>query len=310
MLTFTAIVLISILILSIIVLRMDAKSRQVDHHLAAAMGPDIAPQLAPVVRLRQDRNGRLYYLLRTVLRYVPDAPSNWPTSYMILIGIVTALVTTGIAYLMFPLWLASIEGVVTACLFVRTLFGWQQHRYADKLMRQLPDTIELTVSAVRAGLPVAEAFRAVAREMPAPTREQFVTVVTEMALGRSVEQALLGVYQRSNVAEYAMFSVTLAVQMRSGGRLAETLQILGDAIRERVALAGRAKALASESRLASRVMASLPFLAGTALYFENPSSMDALFTDSRGQMMLGVAITMLSLGVLTMRRMIRKGTTV
>ena len=51
-----------------------------------------------------------------------------------------------------------------------------------------------------------------------------------------------------------MFAVTLAVQMKSGGSLAETLQTLGDTVRQRVALAARAKALAGEVIFSSRAL--------------------------------------------------------
>ena len=132
---------------------------------------------------------------------------------------------------------------------MRALFGWDQHRYAERLLRQLPDTMELITSAVRAGLPVDEACRAVAREMQAPTRDQFSLMLDDMSLGRLPEEALRGVFDRTQVQEYAIFSVTLGVANKSGGRLAETLQTLGDTVRERVALAGRA----SSRRLLARL---------------------------------------------------------
>src|SRR5436189_140356 len=98
------------------------------------------------------------------------------------------------------------------------------HRLANQLFRQLPDTIELVTSTVRAGLPVNEAFRTIAREMPQPTAGQFAIVCSELSLGRPPEEAIEAVYRRTLVAEYAMFAVTLAVQLKSGGSLAETLQ--------------------------------------------------------------------------------------
>ena len=104
---------------------------------------------------------------------------------------------------------------------------------------QLPDTVQLVVSATRAGLPVYEAFRAIADEMPSPTRDEFVRVNNEMALGVAAEDALLSMHQRTGVTEYAIFAVTIGVQARSGGRLAETIQNLAETVRERLAIAAR-----------------------------------------------------------------------
>jgi tight adherence protein B len=166
------------------------------------------------------------------------------------------------------------------------------------------------VSAVRAGLPVRQAFGTVESEMLSPTRDQFALVRHELDLGRNPEEALLAVYERTHVEEYAIFSVTLAVQSKSGGQLAETLQTLCETIRKRVILAGRARALASESNLAAKVLASIPFIAGIAMYLERRENMEVLFYDPRGQMLLAVGITTLVMGILTMRYMIRKATTV
>ncbi len=286
------VVLAAILCAGAIVLRLGGRERRVERQLAVALGEGpIEAKPAASILIRTNRGARFANMLRVVMRYTPGAPYNWPIQYVLLISAAIGGGAVLIGNLMFPLWLAMLDGPVSACLFIRALYGWKQRRYADRILRQLPDTIELTVSAVRAGLPVLEAFHAVNREMPDPTREQFAMVIDEIAMGRTIEEALRGVFHRSHVPEYAMFSVTLAVQMKSGGRLAETLQILGDAIRERVALAGRAKALTGEARLAAWVMASLPFLAGTALYFEVPSSITGLFDDDRGRMLLALAIT-------------------
>jgi tight adherence protein B len=146
--------------------------------------------------------------------------------------------------------------------------------------------------------------------MPNPTGEQFVLVTQELSLGRSPEEALRTIYERTQIDEYAMFAVTLAVQSKAGGGLAETLQILGDTVRERVALAGRAKALSSETKLSAKVLGSIPFIAGILLSVIRPGAITPLFHDPRGQKLFVVGVISLSLGIVTMQRMIRKGTSI
>lgn len=308
-----AIILLLVAILGggVWVLRLDARNRRVNQQVATAIGSADAPVASPVLTyVRKDRSGWHYRLARLLLKYDPGAHRYLPMWLTILIGVVAGLAAGFVSQLLVPMWVAGPEAVFVGGFVVRNLLGWQQARYGDRLLRQMPDTIEIITSAVKAGWPVNEAFRAVSREMPTPTREQFAVVVSEMDLGQRVQDALHGIYERSRVSEYAMLSVTLAVQASSGGRLAETLQTLGDAIRERVALAGRAKALASESHLASKVMSSLPFIVAGMLYALNPSFMDMMFTDHRGRSLLAVAIIMLTIGIVSMRRMIKKGTTV
>ena len=305
-----ALTLIGIMVLCVLALREDAKQKRVNRQLAVILPatPSNEPQDRSV-RLQQ-RQPSWDRFLRVLLNYKRDAPRLWPTKRVILFGCAAGFASLVAGRLMMPLWLVPFDAILTSLFVMRALFGWQQRSYANKLLRQLPDTMELITSAVKAGLPVAESFRAVAREMPIPTSEQFALVVDEMGLGRPVEEGLRSVYRRTQVEEYAIFSVTLAVQSRAGGRLAETLQTLADTIRGRVALAGRANALAAEAKLSARVLICIPFVAGLALYLERPESLDPLFHDHVGRMLFVFGLISLFLGIITMRRMIRKGTTV
>jgi tight adherence protein B len=131
-----------------------------------------------------------------------------------------------------------------------------------------------------------------------------------MAMGRSPEEAVEGIYQRTQVAEYAMFAVTLAVQLKSGGSLAETLQILADTVTQRVALAARAKALAGEVIFSSRALSCAPLLIGGILYKANPASIDLLFTDPTGNMLLAYAIGSVVIGHFVIRWMIQRETSI
>ena len=199
-------------------------------------------------------------------------------------------------------------GIVTGVLTVRTVFNWERRRYGLRLRNQMPDMIELLASSVRAGLPVSEAFRAVARELPAPTRGEFDRIAREMALGASAEVALMDLFRRSEVAEYAIFAVTLGVQSRSGGRLAETVQLLAETIRQRIALASRASALAAEAKLSAYVLSVLPFIGAGAMALTQKGFLDPLFHDPRGKRLLVIGGTLLLLGQLTMRKMINSAT--
>jgi tight adherence protein B len=300
--------------LCLIILRQDSRQRRVDHQIVVALTTDHAAVVTKTAPVLLKRHSRRDYLLHILMNYRSDAPRLWPAIYTVAAGIgvmlLTIIVGGIVGSMILPWWAPVTGGIIDGCLVMRMLFTWQQRRYKDQLLRQLPDVIEMIVSAVRAGLPISETFHIVARETANPTREQFALVTQALSLGRSPEEAIRTIYERTNVEEYAIFSVTLAVQSKAGGRLAETLGILGDTIRERVALAGRAKALASETQLSARVLSAIPFIAGIALYTLRPDAINPLFDDPRGQRLLALGLISVTLGIITMRRMIRKGTTV
>jgi tight adherence protein B len=188
----------------------------------------------------------------------------------------------------------------------QALFRLLHARHADKLYRQLPDTLSMIVRSVRAGIPLQEALRGVARESMEPTAKLFARVSDQMAIGIRLEDALREGAARSGVAEYGFFAVALALQAQTGGSLAETLENLADVIRKRVALRQRAIALASEARTSAYVLAALPVLTGLALTVLNYPYIRPLFDTPKGNRVLFLAIAMLGTAGATMRFMIKR----
>jgi tight adherence protein B len=139
-------------------------------------------------------------------------------------------------------------------------------------------------------------------------KDEFIRVMNEIALGVSPQDALHAVYRRTKVPEFSIFAVTIGVQTRSGGRLAETIQNLAATVRTRLGMAARAKALAGEARVSAFILGSMPFVAGGALSLIKPGYLDPLFNDPRGHTMLTIAGVGLVLGILTMRTLIGSAT--
>jgi tight adherence protein B len=286
---------------------LDTRQRRFDRQLAIAL-PTAHSASLPSIRRSQAGSGRR--LLQRFVNYSAEIPYGWHPAYVLIAGVIAA---AAIFYannnlLEFSILYVSIAAAIMAIMVVRGLFGWQRRRFANQLFRQIPDTIQLVTSTVRSGLPVNEAFLTVAREMPQPTAGQFAIVCSEVNLGRPAEEAVEAIYRRTQVAEYGMFAVTLAVQMRSGGGLAETLQTLGETVSQRVALAARAKALAAEVIFSSRALAGAPLIIGGILYWINPESVDLLFYDPTGNKLLAYAVASVLAGHFVIRWMIRRET--
>lgn len=302
----TIVVLVLLVCAAAITLWLDARQRRVDRQLAIAL-PTARLVSGPSIR-RQQAGTRGRFLHR-MANYRPETSYAWHPSYVLLAGVIAA---AAVFYANRPLGFSasyvSLAAAIVAIMVVRGLFGWQQRRLANQLFRQLPDTIQMVTSTVRSGLPVNEAFRTIAKEMPQPTAGQFAIVCSELNLGRPPEEAIEAVYQRTRVAEYGMFAVTLGVQLKSGGSLTETLQTLGDTVSQRVALAARAKALAGEVIFSSRALSLSPVIIGGLLYLLNPQSVDLLFSDPTGNMLLAYAIGSVIIGSLVIRWMVKRET--
>ncbi|MHC2463533.1 type II secretion system F family protein [Bradyrhizobium embrapense] len=286
---------------------LDGRQRRMERQIEIALPTSDA---AVPLSIRRAAKVSRWDMLYRLINYRPDIVYLVRPGYVLLAaGLPVAAIIYANGILKFPGEYAGIAAGVVALLTVRGLFGWQQRRFTDLLFRQLPDTVQLVTSTVRSGLPVNEAFRTIAKEMPQPTAGQFAIVCSELSFGRSPEEAVEAVYRRTGVAEYAMFAVTLAVQLKTGGSLAETLQTLGETVRQRVALAQRAKALAGEVIFSSRALTAAPVIVGGLLYMINPPSVDLLLYDPVGHMLLAFVVCSVLSGHFVIRWMIRRETT-
>ncbi|WP_428377988.1 type II secretion system F family protein [Lichenicoccus sp.] len=203
-------------------------------------------------------------------------------------------------------WIALLGVPVLCVVFSRMLFGRFHQRRALTLFKQFPDALAMIVRAVRVGIPISEAVRAVARENEAPTAGEFGRLADQMAIGLPLDEALRSMAERNGLPEYRFFATALTLQGQTGGNLSETLDNLADVIRKRVAARARGYALAAEARTSANVLSALPVLLFIALLFINPSYADMLIDSHAGHMILGLTLILLGGGMFVMRLMIQK----
>ncbi len=181
-----------------------------------------------------------------------------------------------------------------------------QSRNQRRFLDIFPDALDMIVRAVRGGLPVLEAIELAAHEIRAPVAVEFERTLGEIRIGVEMEDALQHAADRIRVPDFRFFVVSLLLQRRTGGSIAETLSNLSAIIRQRKALRMKARALTAEAMASTVVIAIMPFISGVGLFLINRELISILFIDPRGRFMLGVAVVSLLLGVVVMKAMIRK----
>jgi tight adherence protein B len=217
------------------------------------------------------------------------------------------------------IWLAAIiGGVAVGALLGNTLFAvvlgsigavapfmWMKRRQRKRLEAfqvQLPDAIDMLVSAMKAGYSFQAAMNFIGEEMPAPLGPEFARFYDEQRLGLDVRSALLSLQTRVDSMDLKMFVTAVLVQRESGGNLGEVLANISDIMRERFALEGELETLTAESRLSARILATLPLLVFLGMFALNPSFMRPMLLQTAGQVMLGLAAVSVALGYMVMVR--------
>lgn len=199
-----------------------------------------------------------------------------------------------------------VAGIPVAAMVMRGVYNWELGLNRERVFSQIPDAVGLMVRAVRAGLPVGEAVRSVAREMPEPTKSEFQSVLAEVAIGVPLERALWSIHERTKLREYAFLSVVIGLQSQTGGSLAEALDNLGAIVRQRTQMAAKARALASQARASAIILLALPPVGGLLMAFTQEGYIDLLFFDPRGLKMFGIAIALMLIGTLMIRGLLRQ----
>lgn len=225
--------------------------------------------------------------------------------FLISLGVALAVAFICRVTMQLPWFALLATGIVAGVGLPHLVVGWLVARRDARFTALFPEAIDLMVRGLRSGLPVTETIAASGREMGDPVGPEFRRIADSVRLGQTLEDALWDAAKRIDTAEFKFFVISLSVQKETGGNLAETLANLSDILRARRQMRLKIRAMSSEAKASAMILGSLPFLMFGIIYFLSPSYEEVLFTDMRGRIMLGVAVSLMGTGMLVMRKMVR-----
>jgi len=295
--------------------RTERRRRIVRQRLAIATGPGNTP-LEPAVSLRRavvEDEGRGFLFLPKGISGRLDAAfaatgARIGLPHLVVTGMLAPVPVFVLGSMVMRLQPALVVVLATAAaagipiLVLRSA----QSRFRQKFLDQFPDAIDIIVRAVKSGLPVLEAMVVAARELPGPVGDELQRALDEMRIGVDMETALQRMAERIRVPDFRFYAVSVALQRRTGGSLANTLTNLSGVIRGRKEVRQKAGALSAETKASVMVLAILPFVVTGGLWLLNPEFMSVLFLDPRGRFMIGLAFLSLVTGVVMMMFMVKR----
>ena len=184
------------------------------------------------------------------------------------------------------------------------MLGYLKKRRINRYLTELPNAMDVIVRGIKSGLPLNDCLRIIANEAQDPVRSEFRFIIEQQALGISVSDAVLKLYERVPVPESNFFAIVIGIQAKSGGNLSETLGNLSRVLRDRKKMKAKVKAVSSEAKSSASIIGALPFVVGTFVYITTPAYMDILFTTNTGHMVLGGCALWMMVGIGVMKKMI------
>ena len=185
-------------------------------------------------------------------------------------------------------------------------FLWLRRKQKKRLLefeQQLPDAIDMLVSAMKAGYSFQAATQFIGEEMIPPLGPEFARFYDEQRLGVDVRTALVGMQGRLDSLDLKMFVTAVLIQRETGGNLGEVLSNLADLIRQRITMRGQIQTLIAEPKLSARFLAVLPVIVFMVLTLMNPHFFDAMTAEgSIGRVVLTTSAIMVIIGYMIMMK--------
>lgn len=169
---------------------------------------------------------------------------------------------------------------------------------------QLPDTLQVIASALRAGHTLIGALAVVAAEAPEPTRSEMRRVVADEQFGIPLDEAIDRVARRMASTEFEQVAVVAALQREAGGNVAEVLDRVAHAVRQRIELRQLVRSLTAQGRLSRWLLTALPPGLAAIIAVIDPGYLSPLFHKTSGQAVLILAGIMVVIGSLAIKKIV------
>ena len=194
------------------------------------------------------------------------------------------------------------------------IFGWFLPAFVVKskikkrlklLNEQLGDALAMMSNSLKAGYSFFQTVDMVAEEMTGPIAEEFGIFKKEVNLGLNTEKALENMVGRVSSEDLELVVTAVMIQRQVGGNLSEVLDNITATIRDRVKIKGELKTITAQGKISGLVISLLPFILCGLIFMINPKMMSLLFTTAMGQVMIGAALFMETIGILLIRKVVR-----
>src|SRR5512132_1324104 len=208
------------------------------------------------------------------------------------------------AFLLGNIFVALLIAVAASLIPYAWLLRARSQRQ-KKMAEQLADVLSILASSLRAGHSFLQALDQVANEIKDPSASEFHRVVSEIRLGRSVDDAMIEMAERIGSEDMRWAVMAVNIQRQVGGNLAEVLDIVSNTVRERAYIHRQVRVLSAEGRISIGILAGLPFGIFCYLMLVNPEYVSILFTHPIGRILLLAGGALMAAGIYVMTRIVK-----
>jgi tight adherence protein B len=191
-------------------------------------------------------------------------------------------------------------GPVVAWFYVTRRAGaW--HRHFDA---QLPDSLAVLASSLRAGQSLLQAVAHVAEEADDRVSAEWSQVVSDTRLGMAIEDAIDEMVKRVHNRDLHWIALVARVQHSAGGNMAEMFDTVAETVRSRHRLRSQVATLTAQGRMSRWILTLAPLGLAGLFFIIGPSYVSLLVDDPTGRILILIAAGLTVVGSFWLKRIV------
>jgi tight adherence protein B len=201
--------------------------------------------------------------------------------------------------------IAGVAALVLIPVVARTIIKRRLSRQRILFGEQLPAHLQELAAAMRAGHSMISGIGVMAEGASEPTQGEFQRVIADEQLGMRLEDAMRTVAVRMDAKDMEQVALVAELHRQAGGNMAEVLDRVAEAVRERAELNRELRTLTAQARGSRWIVTLIPPGLLVAIDLLNPKYLKPLFDTETGHVLIGLATVLIIAGSLLMGRIVR-----
>lgn len=204
-------------------------------------------------------------------------------------------------------WLGALVGFVVWFALSQVPYFYFKSLWdkrCDLLVTQMVDGLTIMANGIKAGLSVPQSMERVVETLPNPISQEFGLVLSQMRLGRSLEEALVDYGNRIPRPDVQMFVTSINILKETGGNLAETFTTIVTVIRERQKIEQKIQAMTTQGMMQGLIISMVPIAIILLLWLIDPTYIKPLFSTTLGVILLLVVFGLIAFGGIMIKKIV------
>jgi tight adherence protein B len=174
----------------------------------------------------------------------------------------------------------------------------------NKFVEQMVDGLTIMANGVKSGLSVTQSMERVVENLGNPISQEFALALSQIRIGRSVEEALVALSERIAKPDVLMFVTGVNILKETGGNLGETFTTIVTTIRERQKVEKKIEAMTTQGMMQGLIITLVPFLIMIILLMIDPKFVSPMFNSGLGLFLLFVMLCLQIIGGLMIKKVV------